>query len=68
MPDRDYDILANTTLGHLVTVDGRGRPQVNPVWFLWDGEQVLPSVRAATQKYRNLRRVPHVAISLPDPA
>ena len=68
VPDRYHDILASTTLGHLATVDGEGRPQVNPVWFLWDGEHVLLSVRAATQKYRNLRRDPHVAISLSDPA
>jgi PPOX class probable F420-dependent enzyme len=41
-------------------------PQVNPVWFIWDGEHILLSVKADTQKYRNLRRDPHVAISFPD--
>jgi PPOX class probable F420-dependent enzyme len=66
VPDRFKDILQSTTLGHLATVDERGRPQVNPVWFLWDGEHVLPSVRAETKKLRNLRRDPRVAISFPD--
>jgi PPOX class probable F420-dependent enzyme len=55
-------------LGHLATVDERGRPQVNPVWFLWDGANVLLSVRASSKKYRNLRNDPHVAISFLDPA
>ena len=70
VPDRFRDILANTStaLGHLATIDERGRPQVNPVWFLWDGERVLLSVRPETKKYRNLRRDPHVAISILDPA
>lgn len=68
VPDRFRDILASTALGHLATVDERGRPQVNPVWVLWDGEHLLLSVRPETKKYRNLRRDPHVAISFLDPS
>src|SRR5262245_22916243 len=68
IPDRFADILESTTLGHLATVEEQGRPQVNPVWFLWDGEHVLLSVKPGTKKYRNLRRDPHVAISFLDPA
>ena len=66
VPDRFHDLLESTTLGHLATVDGDGRPEVNPVWFLWDGEHVLISVRASTRKYRNLRRDPRLAMSLLD--
>ena len=61
-----HDILESTTLAHLATIGQDGRPQVNPVWFLWDGRQVLLSVKADTVKYRNLRRNPHLAISLAD--
>jgi PPOX class probable F420-dependent enzyme len=68
VPERFHDILKSTTLGHLATVDERGRPQVTPVWFLWDGEHVLLSIRPVTQKYKNLRRDPHVAISFLDQA
>ena len=68
VPDRYRDILESTTLGHLATVDPHGRPQVNPVWFLWDGEHVLLSIRESANKYRNLRRDPHLAISFLDPA
>ncbi len=66
VPDRFRDILESTTLGHLATVDERGLPQVNPVWFLWDGEHILLSVRPETQKYKNMRRDQHVAISFLD--
>ncbi len=66
VPAQFHDLLESTTLGHLATLDTNGRPQVNPVWFLCDGEQILLSVKAETQKYRNLRRDPHVALSVLD--
>lgn len=66
VPDRYRDILESTTLGHLATIDPNGRPQVNPVWFLWDGERVLLSVKPDTNKYRNLRANPDVAMSFSD--
>jgi PPOX class probable F420-dependent enzyme len=68
VPERFHDILESTVLGHLATVDAQGNPRVNPVWFLWDGEHILLSVKPDTQKYRNLRRDPHVAISFLDAA
>lgn len=67
IPARFTPILQSTALGHLATVDDHGLPQVNPVWFLWDGEHLLLSVKADTRKYRNLRRDPHLAISFLDP-
>ena len=66
VPGRFHDLLASPTLGHLATVDETGRPQVNPVWFLWDGEHILLSVKPETRKYRNLRRDPRVAMSVLD--
>ena len=67
VPTSFNDILESATLGHLATLDALGRPQVNPVWFIWDGEHILLSVKADTRKYRNVRRIPHVAISFVDP-
>jgi PPOX class probable F420-dependent enzyme len=67
VPEQYHDILESTTLGHLATIDENGLPNVNPVWFLWDGEHVLLSVRPVTKKYKNLRNDPHVAISFLDP-
>jgi PPOX class probable F420-dependent enzyme len=67
VPAQYHDILESTTLGHLATLDTEGLPQVNPVWFIWDGDHILLSVKANTVKYRNLRHNPHLAISFQDP-
>jgi PPOX class probable F420-dependent enzyme len=66
-PERFRDLLESTALGHLATLTPGGKPQVNPVWFIYDGAQVLLSVRPETNKYRNLRANPAVAISISDP-
>jgi hypothetical protein len=34
VPERYHDILISVTLGHLTTLDGHRRPQVDPVRFL----------------------------------
>lgn len=33
--------LASDRIGWLTTVAGDGTPQTSPVWFLWDGEEIL---------------------------
>ncbi len=65
--ERYHPILESTAVGHLATIGPSGEPQVNPVWFLWDGEYVLLSVKAETVKYRNVLRDRRVAISISDP-
>src|SRR5262245_53998034 len=66
VPAQYHDILESTVLGHLATTDETGRPEVNPIWFIWDGEHVLVSIKGATRKHRNLRRDPRVAIYFQD--
>jgi PPOX class probable F420-dependent enzyme len=66
VPERYRDILESTALGHLATIGLDGRPQVNPVWFLSDGQSVFLSVKPETAKYRNLRANPTVAMSIND--
>ncbi|MFT4039363.1 MAG: PPOX class F420-dependent oxidoreductase [Thermomicrobiales bacterium] len=66
VPAAYHDILQSTVLGHMATTDETGRPEVNPVWFIWDGDYLLISIKAATRKYRNLRRDPRVAVSFED--
>ena len=67
-PQRYRDILESTALGHLATIGADGRPQVNPVWFIWDGHAILLSVKPETVKYGNMRANPAVAMSVSDPA
>lgn len=66
-PERYRDLLDSTALGHVATIGANGKPQVNPVWFIWDGEHLLLSVKPETAKYRNLRANPAVAMSISDP-
>jgi PPOX class probable F420-dependent enzyme len=67
VPEHYLDLLASTALGHLATIGPDGRPQVNPVWFISDGEHIYLSVKPDTVKYRNLRANPAVAMSVGDP-
>lgn len=67
VPEEFADLLDGKLLAHAATVDAHGAPQVNPVWFLRDGEHILIGVREVTAKYQNLRANPAIAISILDP-
>lgn len=67
VPESFHDLLESTALAHLATIGPDGRPQVNPVWFIWEAPHILIGVREDTVKYRNLRANPHVALSILDP-
>lgn len=45
---------------------GRGS-QLNPVWFLWDGESFLFSTPKASVKYANIVRDPNISVIVNDP-
>jgi len=66
VPERYQDILETKPLGPPATIGPGGRPQVNPVWFLSDGQHVFLSVKPETVKYRNLRANSGVAMSATD--
>jgi len=68
IPPSHEDILNSQALAHVATLGPNGEPQVNPVWFDWDGENILFSQTKTRQKYRNLRRNPKIALSFVDPA
>lgn len=67
IPSDFHDLLDEPLIGHLATIGPDGRPQVNPVWYLWDGEHLLISMQAVTRKYQNLVANPAMAISIVDP-
>ncbi len=66
VPAHYHDILQSNALGHVATTDADGRPEVNPLWFIWDGEHILLSIKGETRKHRHLRRDPRIAISFSD--
>lgn len=65
--DQYNDLLTSTALAHVATVGPRGEPQVNPVWFGWDGTHLRFSQTTTRQKYKNLGRDPRIALSIVDP-
>jgi PPOX class probable F420-dependent enzyme len=63
IPDAVLALLDTSPLGHLVTVNPDGSPQVSVVWVgAEDGELVVASI-GARQKLRNVERDPRVAVS-----
>jgi len=68
VPESHADLLDAVTLAHVATIGPKGEPQVNPVWFEWDGTHVMFSQTTGRQKYRNVGREPRVALSIVDPA
>lgn len=67
IPEDMLDLLERPLYGHLATVRPDGTPQVNPMWFEWDGEVLRFTHTTQRQKYRNLKANPAVAISVIDP-
>ena len=64
----DYrDLLERPLFGHLATVRPDGKAQVNPMWFLFDGEMLRFTHTSKRQKYRNLMANPSFAMSIADP-
>jgi PPOX class probable F420-dependent enzyme len=67
IPASHADLLESKALADVATIGPDGAPQVNPVWFDWDGEHVLFSQTTTRQKYRNVQREPRIALSFVDP-
>ena len=67
IPEGYEDLLRSTAVAHVATIGPKGEPQVNPVWFDWDGEHVKISQTKTRQKYKNVGRDPQIALSIVDP-
>ena len=68
IPATHRDLLESEALAHIATIGPNGEPETTPVWFGWDGTHVQFSLTKTRQKYRNLTRDPHIALSIVDPA
>ena len=63
IPQSVADLIGTSPLGHLVTINADGSPQVSVVWVgIEEGELVVASL-GARQKLTNVRRDPRVAVS-----
>ncbi len=58
------ELIASGALGHLVTLNADGSPQVTCVWVGLDGDELVSAHLAAGQrKLHNVRRDPRVTLS-----
>ena len=67
VPDEFLHYLETPLFAHLGTVRPDGSPQVNPMWFSWDGEFIRFTTTTKRQKYRNVQHDKRVSISILDP-
>jgi PPOX class probable F420-dependent enzyme len=68
IPDSHRDLLETTALADIATIGPDGAPQVNPVWFGWDGQLLSFSQTKTRQKFKNLNKDSRIAISIVDPS
>ena len=64
LPDSAKELIRAVTVGHLVTLNPDGSPQVTCVWVGVDGDDLLTAhLNPRQRKLENVRRDPRVAIS-----
>ena len=68
-PNNFLDLLQDETkaLLYLATTMPDGSPQVTPVWFSIDGDNVLVNTNEGRVKDRNMKARPRVAMAIQDP-
>ena len=67
IPEGVRRLLERPILVALGTVRPDGAPQVNPMWFVWDGEFIWFTHTNSRQKYKNFAHEPRVSIAILDP-
>jgi PPOX class probable F420-dependent enzyme len=67
IPASHADLLERPLYCHLATVSPNGRPQSNPMWFVWDGSSLRFTHTNTRRKFEHLQANPNLAISVVDP-
>lgn len=67
IPEKYRDILNKKAFAQLATIMPDGAPQVSPVWFDYDGQNIIINTAKGRVKDRNMRRDPRVGIDILDP-
>jgi PPOX class probable F420-dependent enzyme len=69
IPQSHQDLLRDETkaFAFLATLMPNGTPQVTPVWFSLDGDQIMINSAKGRTKDRNMRRRSEVALAIADP-
>ena len=67
IPESHVDLVTKQAFAHLATVNADGSPQVTPVWWDYDGANILVNTARGRVKTKNLERNPRVALEIADP-
>jgi PPOX class probable F420-dependent enzyme len=67
IPATHSDLMQKPAFANLATLNPDGSPQVTPVWFDFDGTNLLINTARGRMKDRNLQRDPRVAVAISDP-
>ena len=67
IPEKYHDILAKKAFAQLATIMPDGTPHVSPVWFEYDGQNIIINTAKGRVKDRNMRRDPRVGMDILDP-
>lgn len=63
MSDAERDeFLREANVAILGTVDAKGRPHGAPVWYLYDGDDIVVSTGRDSKKHRNVQANPNVSL------
>lgn len=70
VPEAFRDLLSRETkaFAALALVTGKGEPQVTPMWFDFDGEDIIFNTARGRLKDRVMKKLPAVALAIQDPA
>ena len=67
IPEKYHDILKKKAFAQLATIMPDGAPHVSPVWFEYDGQNIIINSAKGRVKDRNMRRDPRVGLDILDP-
>lgn len=68
IPAHLVHLLEEPNYGHLGTIRPDDTVQVNPMWYLYDGETIRFTHTTKRAKYRNLMQNPAMSLSILDPS
>jgi PPOX class probable F420-dependent enzyme len=67
IPEKYEDLFHKKAFAQLATLMPDGSPHVAPVWFEYDGKNILVNTAKGRVKDQNMRRDPRVGLDILDP-
>jgi PPOX class probable F420-dependent enzyme len=58
------DFLHKPNVAILSTVDKKGRPHALPIWYLYEGGELIVSTGRGSQKHKNVEANPEISLTM----